>query len=183
MPAHHSQARKLHRAAMQHKTRFCRAFLAEGACANGASCPFAHGAEELQSSSLAKDTASNCFNADDSTSVCSEDMSLSSVCSTADTASLCGVSHLSARQNWADVDDDDDDEWRSMWAPPSQPKMHELSIASHLLSKPAEVSKAALKAMRREQAAAAAQAKRAMLTGAVLEGLLRLAQSPDVYQD
>lgn len=180
MPAHHSQARKLHRATMQRKTRFCRFFLTEEGCANGASCSFAHGAEELHSFSLAKDSASNCSNTDDSTSVCSEDV-CSSVCS-ADTASLNGGSS-SSRQCWADVDDDDDEQ-ESKWTPPSQPKMCELSIASQLPpSNPAEVTKATLKAERREQAAAAARAKRAMLTGAVLEGLLRQAQSPYLYQD
>jgi len=183
MPAHHGQARKLNRASIQHKTRLCRFYTTEEGCANGASCAFAHGAEEFRASPLAKDVASNC-SSDDTTSVCSEEMSAESVCSSVQstsTASSCGA--LSSRQCWADVDDDNDDEWRSIWAPP-QPKVHERLTASNLpLSEQPELDKRTLKTKRSEQAAEAARAKRAMLTGAVLEGLLRQAQMPYVYED
>lgn len=181
MPAHHSQARKLNRAAMQHKTRFCRFFQTEEGCANGASCAFAHGTDELQLSTVSKDSAS--CNSDDSTSVCSEETSLGSVSST-DVASLCEVLPPSSRRCWADADDDEDDEWQSMWAPPSQPEMHQLSIAAHLppSSIPA-VAKTPSKTERRELAATTIKAKRAALTNAVLEGLLRQAQAPYVYEE
>jgi len=183
MPAHHSQARKLNRAAMQRKTRFCRFFLTEEGCANGASCAFAHGAEELQPGALAPDSASNCCNSDDSTSVCSEETSLGSVSST-DVASLCEVSPPSSRQCWADADDDEDDVWQSMWAPPSRPEMHQLSIAPRLPpSNLAAVAKTLSKTERRELAATTIKAKRDALTNAVLEGLLRQAQAPYVYEE
>jgi len=163
---------------MQRKTRFCRFFQTEEGCANGASCAFAHGAEEIQPSALAKDS-----NSDDSTSVCSEETSLGSVSST-DVASLCEVSPPSARQCWADAEDDEDDEWQSMWAPPSQPEMHQLSIAASLPPRnlPAG-AKAMSKTERRELAATTINAKRAALTNAVLEGLLRQAQAPYVYEE
>jgi len=182
MPAHHGQARKLNRAAVQRKTRFCRFFQTEEGCANGASCAFAHGAEEIQISVLAKDSASNCSNSDDSTSVCSEETSLGSV-SSIDVASLCEVSPPSSRQCWADADDDEDAEWKSMWAPPAQPEMHQLSLAAHLPARIPAVAKTASKTERRELAATTIKAKRAALTNAVLEGLLRQAQAPYVYEE
>jgi len=168
---------------VQHKTRFCRFFLTEEGCANGASCSFAHGADEFRFSPLSKDAASNC-SSDDSTSVCSEEMSVASVCSSVQSTgagSSCGVSLLSARQCWADVDDDDDNEWQSIWAPSSQPQTE--SDLPPLQSEQAELNKRTLKSQHREQAAEAARAKRAMLTGSVLEGLLRQAQMPYVYED
>lgn len=75
-----------------------------------------------------------------------------------------------------------------MWVPPSQPEMREFFIASHLSpsNSSLEATKTTSKAERRERrelAAATARAKRAMLTGAVLEGLLRQAQSPYMYED
>jgi len=182
MPAHHSQARKLNRAAMQHKTRFCRFFQTEEGCANGASCAFAHGVEELQISDLAKDGASTCSTSDDSTSVCSEETSLGSVTST-DVASLCEVLPPSSRQCWADADDDEDNEWQSMWAPPPQPELHQLSLAAHLPANIEAVATKVSKAERRELAATTIKAKRAALTNAVLEGLLRQAQAPYVYEE
>lgn len=187
MPAHHSQIRKLQRAARQQKTRLCRFFNTEEGCANGASCSFAHGAEEFRLPPLAKDVAFDCSSTDDSTSVCSEETSVASLCSSVQstgTASSCGVSPFSARQCWADVDEDDDD-WQSVWAPQPEPKMHKRSIPSSNLppSDLVELNKRTVKTQHREQAAEAARAKRAMLTGAVLEGLLRQAQMPYVYED
>jgi hypothetical protein len=184
MPAHHSQARKLKWASIQHKTRFCRFFLSEEGCKNGTSCAFAHSAEEIQSSPLAKDIASNCSTSDDSTSVCSEETSLASV-SSAETTSSYEASPQSSRQCWADVKDEDGiDEWQSMLAPCPQPVMREFSIAPvHTHAPPQVTTKATSKAERRELGAAAAKAKRAALTEAVLEGLLRQAQGPYVYED
>jgi len=111
---------------------------------------------------------------------------LASVCS-AETASSCEAP--SSRQCWADVrDDEDDNKWQSMWAPCPQPVMRELSIAPMHTHTPsgvhsAAITKTASKAERRELAAAASRAKRASLTGAVLEGLLRQAQGPYLYED
>lgn len=136
----------------------------------GASCAFAHSAEELKSSPSTKDLVSNC--SDDSTSVCSEETSLGGV--------------WSSRPCWADADDDDDDEWQSMWVSSSQSEMHELSMVPQQLDavpSSAPMTKAPSKAERRELAAAVTKAKRAALTSAVLEGLLRQAQAPHVYQD
>lgn len=185
MPAHHSQARKINRAAIQRKTRFCRFFLSEEGCQNGASCAFAHGAEEIQTSPLAKDIAS--YISDDSTSVCSEETSLASVWS-AETTSQCEASPQSSRQCWADANDEEDNEWQLMWAPCPQPEMRELSIAAVLPRMPsgarsATITKAPSKAARREVGAAAAKAKRDALAAAVLEGLLRQAQGPYLYED
>jgi len=151
--------------------------MTEEGCANGESCSFAHGTEEFRFSPLAKDVASSC-SSDDTTSVCSEEMSALSVCSSDQStvaASSCGA--LSSRQCWADIDDDEDDEWRSMWTPP-QPKTQERLTASNLAT-----SEKTSKSQRAEKAAEAARAKRASLTGAVLEGLLRQAQMPYVYED
>lgn len=101
-----------------------------------------------------------------------------------ETASLCGVSAPSSRQCWADFEDEDNDEWQSMWAPPSQPEMRELSIVSLPPSKPsAEATITASKAERREFATASAKAKRTVLIDAVLEGLLRQAQAPYLYHE
>jgi len=66
-----------------------------------------------------------------------------------------------------------------MWAGSSQPE----SASDLPLSEQAELHKRAQKHQHREQAAETARAKRAMLTGAVLEGLLRQAQMPYVYED
>lgn len=60
--------------------------------------------------------------------------------------------------------------------------MRELPVAPVLSKASGEVTKTS-KTERREVAAAAARAKRAALTGAVLEGLLRQAQLPFTYQE
>lgn len=190
MPAHHSQGRKLLRTAARRKTRLCRFFLSESGCTNGSSCAFAHGAEELQALLWGKDAASTCSISDDSTSMCSEETSLESLGSSDTT---CEVMGPSLRQCWADVEDggeQEDDEWQSMWAPQPQPEMRELPMASarHPCLPPGMHSVAigqttASKTERRECAAAMASAKRATLTGAVLEGLLQQAQGPHLYQD
>jgi len=168
---------------MQRKTRFCRFFATDEGCQNGSSCAFAHNAEELQASILSTDIASSSCS-DDSTSVCSEETSLASIW----TSETCDVLPQLTGQSWADVTDNEDDEWPSMWAPDSKPVMRELSIAPVHAPMPLGVrsvasTNAASKAEHREQCAAAAKAKRAALTEAVLEGLLRQAQSPYVYQD
>jgi len=95
---------------------------------------------------------------------------------------------MTSKQRWADITDDDNDDWPSMWAPCQQPAMIEISIASVQPRMPTAVpsagmTKASSKAEQREVRAAAAKAKRAALTDAVLEGLLRQAQGPYVYKD
>jgi len=70
-----------------------------------------------------------------------------------------------------------------MWAPPAQPEMHQLSLAAHLPARIPAVAKTASKTERRELAATTIKAKRAALTNAVLEGLLRQAQAPYVYEE
>lgn len=187
MPSHHSQAGKHNRAVVLRKTRYCRYFFTEEGCKNSASCAFAHSAEEIQTSPLFRDIPSAYSFSEDSTSVCSEETSLSSVWS-AETLPQY------VRQCWADAKDEEDDKCKSLWAPGGQPdvrtlsKVRTLSIATLIPPTPAgaqsaAITKAAATAGRREAAAAAAKAKRAALAGAVLEGLLRQAQGPDVYQD
>jgi len=62
--------------------------------------------------------------------------------------------------------------------------MHQLSIAPRLPpSNLAAVAKTLSKTERRELAATTIKAKRDALTNAVLEGLLRQAQAPYVYEE
>lgn len=177
MPAHRSQARKFSQADMRRKTRFCRFFQTEEGCANGASCAFAHGATELQCFASATGSGSN---GDDSTAkVCAAE-----TLGRASAAPAASSSPPSSRECWADADGDEDDEWKSMWAPPSQPEMRHFQMAAHSLSSSSPaVAKTASKKERRELEAKAIQAKRAALTNSVLEGLLRQAQAPYVYKE
>lgn len=183
MLVHQSYAQKFNRAAIQRKTKFCRFFLTEEGCKNGVSCAFVHNTEEFYSSPLTKNIAGNFSFSDDSTSVCSEETSLASVWS-AETASQLETLPQPLRQCWADLRDEEDGNWQSMWAPGPQPEMAEPTKPGTISGgHSAAMTKAAVKAERREAAAAAAKAKREALTGAVLEGLLRQAQGPYVYQD
>lgn len=184
MPASLNQTRKLD------CTALCQFAFTEAGCANSAVYGLAPSPEGVRASPEreAKYPSGDCSCSDDSTSVCSEETCSATIGST-ETASLCDVMAPTSRLCWADArDDEEDDEWQPIWAPCPQPVKCELPVtpAQHHAAPgtPSRtITKAALKAERRKLAAAAAEAKRAALTCAVLEGLLRQARGPDVYED
>lgn len=193
MPAHHSNARKLNKAAARRKTRFCRYFLTEEGCTNGDSCPFAHNKDELvEVAGVMTETTGNfglnsCSFSDDSTSICSDESCPLSL----DSSSVCdSMDATFVRPRWADVRDEEDSELQSTWAPyQQQPVMREFSMAPIQSYTPPSACPPELhlakreRREKRENVMSAANARRAALADAVLGQLLRQAQGPDVYQD